>query len=127
MSKKRLFQVFDEMNVNDEKNKTAKLGCCYDFVEAKTVKGGGHVTMGVPAEAITKMFLDEVQPILILLDKKEYHRLKDQVIVDDDNEKLKLLSAEWRPLLEDVLRLHESGLLPDRFVYDKIKKFLYGE
>ena len=66
MSKKRLFQVFDEMNVNDEKNNTAHLGCCYAMVEAKTAKGGGHVTMGVPAEAITRMLLDEVQPILIL-------------------------------------------------------------
>lgn len=72
---KRLFQVFDEMNVNDEENKTATLGCCYHMVAAKTVKEGGTVTMGVPAEAITKILLGEYQPILILLDKKEYERL----------------------------------------------------
>jgi hypothetical protein len=30
-------------------------------------------------------------------------------------------------LLNEVFQKHESGLLPDRFVYDKIKKFLYGE
>ena len=126
MSKKRLFQVFDEMNVNDEKNNTAFLGCCYAMVEATTAKGGGHVMMGVPAEAITKMFLGEVQPILILLDKKEYHRLKDQLIVDEENEKMKSLSTEWRPLLEEVLSKHESGLLPDRFIYEKIKRFLHG-
>jgi hypothetical protein len=30
-------------------------------------------------------------------------------------------------LLREVFQKHESGLLPDRFVYDKIKRFLYGE
>jgi hypothetical protein len=34
---------------------------------------------------------------------------------------------ESRDLLAEVFQKHESGLLPDRFVYDKIKKFLYGE
>lgn len=74
---KRLFQVLDEMNVNDDVNKTETCACCLDMVEAKTAKGGGHVIMGVPAEAITKLFFGEIQPILILMDKKEYHRLKD--------------------------------------------------
>jgi hypothetical protein len=88
MSKKRLFQVFDEMNVNDDANKTAHLGCCYDMVEAKTAKGGGHVTMGVPAEEITKIFLGDRQPILLLLDKKEYHRLNDQPVQQQTREQL---------------------------------------
>ncbi len=43
-----------------------------------------------------------------------------------ENEKMKALASGWRPLLEEVLSKHESGLLPDRFVYDKIKRFLYG-
>lgn len=34
---------------------------------------------------------------------------------------------EARDLLIEVFQKHESGLLPDRFVYDKIKMFLYGE
>jgi hypothetical protein len=37
----------------------------------------------------------------------------------------KLLSAI--DLLREVFQKHESGMLPDRFVYDKIKEFLYGE
>lgn len=32
-----------------------------------------------------------------------------------------------RKLLYEVFRKHESGLLPDRFIYEKIKTFLYGE
>lgn len=39
--------------------------------------------------------------------------------------------VEWQDnakvLLAEVFQKHESGLLPDRFVYEKIKKFLYGE
>jgi DNA repair ATPase RecN len=34
---------------------------------------------------------------------------------------------EARDLLTEVFRKHESGLLPDRFIYEKIKRFLYGE
>jgi hypothetical protein len=32
---------------------------------------------------------------------------------------------EAKKLLDEVFRKHESGLLPDRFVYEKIKSFLY--
>ena len=75
---KRLFEVLDIMNQNDDKNKTATCGCCFDMVEAKTAKGGGVVTIGVPADAITKIFHGDVQPFLILLDKKEYERLSKE-------------------------------------------------
>lgn len=32
---------------------------------------------------------------------------------------------EAKNLLHEVFQKHESGLLPDRFVYEKIKSFLY--
>lgn len=32
-----------------------------------------------------------------------------------------------RDLLNEVFRKHEARLLPDRFIYEKIKTFLYGE
>lgn len=79
---KRLFQVLDEMNVNDEKNKTATCGCCFDLVEAKTAKGGAHVIMGIPAEALHKIMLNEYKPMLVLLDMKEYNRLEKQPAED---------------------------------------------
>lgn len=34
---------------------------------------------------------------------------------------------EAKKLLNEVCRKHEAGLLPDRFIYEKIKSFLYGE
>lgn len=83
---KRLFQILDEMNVNDEVNKTATCGCCFDMVSANTVKAGGVVKMGVPAEAITKIFLGECKPMLVLLDMKEYHRLEKQPIIPNEAE-----------------------------------------
>lgn len=89
MSNKRLFQVLDEMNVNDEANKTETCACCFDLVGANKVKVGGHVTMGVPTEAVLKILLGEYQPMLVLLDKKVYHRLKDQP-QDFEAEKVKL-------------------------------------
>lgn len=36
-------------------------------------------------------------------------------------------STNAEAILTEVFQKHESGLLPDRFIYDKIKKFLYGE
>jgi hypothetical protein len=50
--------------------------------------------------------------------------LKDYSDIIDRMEKE---GAEMKRLLREVFMKHESGLLPDRFVYDKIKKFLYGE
>jgi FtsZ-binding cell division protein ZapB len=43
------------------------------------------------------------------------------------NEKMRLMTEGWRPLLEEFISMHESGLLPNRFTYEKAKKFLYGE
>lgn len=90
MNKKRLFQVLDEMNVNDDANKTETCACCFDLVGANKVKAGGHVTMGVPTEAVLKLLLGEYMPMLVLLDKKEYHRLEDVPVED------KLQAAEAR-------------------------------
>lgn len=33
--------------------------------------------------------------------------------------------SEARKLLDEVFRKHEAGLLPDRFIYEKIKAFLF--
>lgn len=44
-----------------------------------------------------------------------------------ENAKLKQQATGWRSLLEDVLSKHSLGKLPDHIIYQKIKKFLYGE
>ena len=72
---KRVFQILDEMNQNDTANKTASVALCNELVEAKTAKGGGHVTMGVPKEVITQLFTNDRVAILMIIDKKEYDRI----------------------------------------------------
>jgi hypothetical protein len=70
-----MFQILDEMNQKDEENNTAAVAVSGDFVAAKTAKGGGHVTIGVPAEVITQLFLNERVAVLLIIDKKEYDRI----------------------------------------------------
>lgn len=48
-------------------------------------------------------------------------------LLRQENEKLRVDRNEAKKLLAEVFRKHESGLLPDRFIYEKIKTFLYGE
>lgn len=95
---KRLFQILDEMNQNDDKNRTATCACCFDLVGAKTANGGGHVTMGVPADAVHKIFIGDYQPFLILLNKKEYDRIEKASPAVAPNTQL---PAEW---LEEIER-----------------------
>lgn len=48
-------------------------------------------------------------------------------LLRQENEKLMVDRNEAKKLLAEVFRKHECGLLPDRFIYKKIKNFLYGE
>lgn len=105
MLKKRLFQVLDEMNVNDEANKTASCACCFDLVEAKTAKGGAHVVMGIPAEALHKIMLNEYKPMLVLLDMKEYNRLEAVPVVDKLQEAQQLVERYEKALK----RINDTG------------------
>ena len=74
----RPFEIFDQMNVADEANKTALLSVSPHLVEAKTAKGGGHVTMGVTAEVITQLLTGDRKAILLVFDNKEYDRIDKQ-------------------------------------------------
>jgi hypothetical protein len=74
----RPFEIFDIMNQADEANTTTSLGVCPDMVVAKTADGGGHVTMGVPAEVITQLLTGERKAVLLVFDKKEYDRIGNQ-------------------------------------------------
>lgn len=107
---KRLFQVLDDMNINDDVNKTATCGCCFDMVSADTVKAGGVVKMGVPAEAITKIFLGEYKPMLVLLDMKEYERLKD-LPVDDAEARAERYEKALNAILNTNHDNHERVIL----------------
>jgi hypothetical protein len=67
------------MNVKDEEGKTAFVGVNTSFVGAQKAKGGGHVTMGVPESVVMDLFLNKNKiPILLIIDKDEYDRIKNQ-------------------------------------------------
>lgn len=73
---KRMFQILDEMNLDDEKNKTGNVAICNAFVSANKVKAGGHVTMGVPESVLMDLVFNKGNkiPILIIIDKAEYDK-----------------------------------------------------
>jgi hypothetical protein len=86
---KRMFQILDEMNVSDVDNNTATVGICNQLVEAKTAKGGGHVTIGVPAAVVTGLLFDKNKiPILLIIDKAEYERVEKIEMPDDSADEL---------------------------------------
>lgn len=106
--KKRLFQVLDEMNINDGNNKTATCACCFDFVSAKTANGGGHITMGVPTEAIMKIMNNEYKPMLILLDYKEYKRI-EAIPLDDKLEAATSRAERYEKALCLIEQMSDPG------------------
>lgn len=114
MSKKRIFQVLDEMNVNDEKNKAATCACCFDLVEAKTAKGGAHVIMGVPAEAMHKLMVNEYKPMLVLLDMKEYYRV-EALPVEDKLQDAERRNKEALSLLDPILDWGQKELQFEKY------------
>lgn len=80
MEKKRLFQILDEMNVADTTNKTTFVGVCPNLVSADyTAKmQGTKITMGVPGNMVLDIQTNDIIPILLLIDKKEYDKILNQ-------------------------------------------------
>jgi hypothetical protein len=77
MAKKRLFQVLDDMNVEDTTNGTGTVGVCGDFISADKVKAGAKISMGAPESALFDIISGKVIPVLLLVDKDEYFKRKD--------------------------------------------------
>lgn len=77
---KTIFEIFDELNVADCINNTKNLQVANSLVSAKKVKGGGHVTMGVPLDLLYDIVLNQDKKIILLLvvDRKEYEKLKSK-------------------------------------------------
>lgn len=78
MSKKRLFQVLDELNVLDIENGSRLLSVGGDFVGAEKVKAGSKITMGADEAAIMQIYNREVIPVLLLINSEKYNELINQ-------------------------------------------------
>lgn len=69
-------EVFLEMNQNDIKNGTQHLKLGTDLVQVEMARGGVKVTMGISGTSFREIMSREVIPVLILVDKEEFFRLK---------------------------------------------------
>lgn len=74
MTKKRFFEVMDDINQYDTENGTQLLSVCPDFVEANKAKAGAKITMGAPEEMLYDLINDKRIPVLLLIDKEEYKK-----------------------------------------------------
>lgn len=73
---KRTFQILDEMNVADEKNKSITCIVCPDHIRSQTHPMGIEVAMGVPADIGHKIMFepDRYKPLLVVIDMEEYNK-----------------------------------------------------
>ena len=69
-------QAFVEMNELDVINKTENLGMCTQWRNANKVKGGAVIEMCMPESELYKIMNNERIPVLILVDSKEFEKVK---------------------------------------------------
>jgi hypothetical protein len=76
--KKRMFQVLDEMNQDDTKNKTAMVAVSGHFISGDKTKQGAKISIGAEEGALFDIAADKVIPLLILVNKEEYFKRKNE-------------------------------------------------
>ena len=74
---KRMFQILDEMNLDDVKNSTRLVSVSNTFLSADKVKQGTKICIGADDQALTDIMSEKVIPILILVDKDDYFKRKN--------------------------------------------------
>ena len=73
---KGLFQILDEMNLADAKDGTRLVAISSTFIQADKVKQGAKITMGVDEQSLHDIMNEKVMPILLIINKEEYYKLK---------------------------------------------------
>lgn len=72
--KKRVFQVLDDMNVEDGLKNTSLVGVCTTLISVDKVKQGAKVSMGAEESVIFNIANGDVIPILLIVNKAEYFK-----------------------------------------------------
>lgn len=70
--KKRMFEILDEMNLDDVENDTRLVSISNTLISADKVKQGAKISMGADEKSLFDLMDDKVIPLLILVDKEEY-------------------------------------------------------
>jgi hypothetical protein len=75
---KRLFQILDEMNLLDAENNTRSVAVSNIFLSANKRRQGTEIAMGMDDIALYDIEEGKVFPLIILVNKREYLKLKDE-------------------------------------------------
>ncbi|GAB3013596.1 hypothetical protein GCM10027051_16080 [Niabella terrae] len=88
----RLFEILDKMNIADSENRTRTVAISTNVTEAKKVKQGGLVTVGVDAQSFSDLVGAAVgdtdyQAVLLVINMVEYNKVAAEgaSIVDPEN------------------------------------------
>jgi DnaJ-class molecular chaperone len=76
LNEKRMFEVLDEMNLEDVKNGTRMVSISNTVVRAIKTKKGTEVTMGCDDQVLLDIMARKVSLILVVVDEKEYFKRK---------------------------------------------------
>lgn len=71
-----MFEILDEMNLDDVKNDTRTVSISNTFISADKVKQGAKIAMGADVQCLFDLASEKVIPILIMVDKEEYFKRK---------------------------------------------------
>lgn len=73
----RLFETLDILNQQDDLNKTATAGCCFDMVGCDVKGHNGYVKIGVPGEVAMNIINDrqKYRAMLVVIDMDAYNAI----------------------------------------------------
>ena len=76
---KRLFQILDEMNIDDDVKGSASVQVSNHFISADMVKQGTKVSMGAEGSIIMDLLDGKYIPLLVLIDKEALNKKLEEV------------------------------------------------
>lgn len=74
---KRMFEILDKINQHDVEQGTRLVAISNTFISADKVKRGTKICMGADEQSLLDIISNKVIPILVLVDKEEYQRIKN--------------------------------------------------
>lgn len=73
---KRMFEILDEMNLDDVKDNTRLVRISNSLISAAKIKQGAKISIGVEEKVLYDLMNEKIIPVLILVDKEEYFKRK---------------------------------------------------
>ena len=70
-------EVFVKMNELDVQNGTQSLGMCYHYAGVRKTMNGAVIEMGMPEPEMHKVITGERIPVLVLIDRAEFFKIKN--------------------------------------------------